>query len=480
MNPLVVLAFGIAVVVGSILVLRIHAFLALILGALLVASLTTAPQLEAYARSRKMSEKETQSLANSSVGIRVTKEFGNACGRIGILIALASIVGKCLMDSGAADRIVRSITGVLGERHAPLGFLISGYVLGIPIFFDTVFLLMVPLCKAMWMRTRKRYTLYILAVIAGGSMTHSLVPPTPGPLMVAGELKVDIGIMILMGCFVGALTAFIGLLYAYWIDHRLQIPVRDTEQALAELEAVSRRDERELPPLWMALAPVLMPVLFIGATTLVEMLWKPAQINALSAQAQQIIAVIKWLGDPNIALTVATALAMIMLIYIKRPGTKQLTAAMNESLADGGQILLLTAAGGAFGGMLQQTGVGAEIQSFIAGKSGAVLPIAFLVTVLVRAAQGSATVAMITAVGMFASIATPEQLGFHPVYLAIAIGCGSKPLAWMNDSGFWVIGKMSGMTESETLKTFSAQTSIEGLAGLLITMLLSKVLPMAG
>ena len=259
MAPHWILLCGIVVVVGGILLVRLHAFLALILGALVVASLTGPAQLEAYAKSKKMSEKDTSKLVATASIDRVTTEFGVTCGKIGVLIALASIVGKCLMDSGAADRIVRSVSGVLGQQRTPIAFFASGYLLGIPVFFDTVFLLMVPLAKAMWMRSRKNYVLYIMAIIAGGSMTHSLVPPTPGPLAVAAVLKVDMGTMILMGCVVGLLCALPGMAYAWWIDARMNLPVRETAQtSLAELEKISQRDEASLPPLWISLAPIHM------------------------------------------------------------------------------------------------------------------------------------------------------------------------------------------------------------------------------
>ncbi len=481
MNPLVIVLLGTVAVVGCILALRLHAFLALLVGALLVASLTSTAQLEAYAAAKKMPVKEAAEFAKSSVGERVTTEFGNACGKLGVLIALASIVGKCMMDSGAADRVVRSITRVLGEARAPLAFLLSGFVLSIPVFFDTVFLLMVPLCKAMWMRTRKNYALYFLAVIATGSMNHSLFPLTPGPLYLVKNLNIDMGLMMLMGSVVGLASAGAGMCYAVWIDRRLQLPVRESIQApLAELEAIGKLDERCLPPLWLSLLPVLLPVLLIGATTAIKLRWTAEQVASLSAFAQQSIAAVKCVGDPNIALLLSAGVAIAAVVTVKREKKPVLNDAMRSALADGGQILLIIAAGAAFGGALQQTGIGQLIAGAIAGRGHFVLPIAFLVTAFVRAAQGSATVAIITAAGIFAGMATKEQLGFHPVYLALVIGCGSKLLPWMNDSGFWVIGKMSGMTENETLKTFSAQISIEGTVGMLTVLILSRVMPMAG
>jgi GntP family gluconate:H+ symporter len=151
---------------------------------------------------------------------------------------------------------------------------------------------------------------------------------------------------------------------------------------------------------------------------------------------------------------------------------------MQNALSSAGIIILITASGGAFGKVLQQTGIGPEIQKLATAGQLAVLPLAFFVTALVRTAQGSATVAMITAVGILAGFADSATLGFHPVYLALAIGCGSKPFPWMNDSGFWIISRMSGFTEVETLKTFSVMLTSMGVVGLVVVMMLARLFPM--
>ncbi|MBW3600304.1 MAG: GntP family permease, partial [Planctomycetes bacterium] len=164
--------------------------------------------------------------ARRSVGVRVAEDFGDTCAKIAILIAMASIIGKCLLDSGAADRIVRSALRVVGERGAPGAFVGSGFVLAIPVFFDTVFYLMIPLGKAKRMRTGKSYLFYVLAICAGGTMAHSLVPPTPGPLFMAGELGVDLGLMIIGGCIAGIFASFSGYLYARWANRTWDIPLR--------------------------------------------------------------------------------------------------------------------------------------------------------------------------------------------------------------------------------------------------------------
>ncbi|MEX0726820.1 MAG: SLC13 family permease [Planctomycetaceae bacterium] len=412
--------------------------------------------------------------ANESIGERVANGFGSTCANIGILIAMASIIGKCLLDSGAADRVVRSSINLLGEKKAPVAFLSSGFLLGIPVFFDTVFYLMIPLGKALRVRTGRNYLLYVLTIIAGATMAHSLVPPTPGPLFVAEQLGVDMGVMIVAGCIVGLFTAGIGYLYAVMVNRVCELPLRESaDVSLAELTAAAQRDESELPPFWMAILPIVLPVVLIAGLTVLER--KPFGIE-LSPAAMHVA---EMLGNKNIALALSAAIAMFMLVWKKRTTREELAHAVQSALASGGVIILITAAGGAFGKVLQQTGVAGLIRDLPQSSPAMIVVLAFLITAAVRTAQGSATVAMITAVGILAGLSSGGQLGFHPVYLALAIGCGSKPVAWMNDSGFWVITRMSGMTEGEGLRYVTPMTTLMGFIGLAVTLAGVLLFPMA-
>ena len=158
---------------------------------------------------------------------RFTGALGVYCGNLAILIVCASIIGRCLLDSGAADRIVRSALNAVGERRAPLAFVISGFTLSIPVFFDTVFLLMVPLAKALRLRTGNRYLLYVLAIVAGGTMAHSLVPPTPGPLFIVEAFGVSMSSMIVGGTIVGLISASVGMVFALWANRRYELALPD-------------------------------------------------------------------------------------------------------------------------------------------------------------------------------------------------------------------------------------------------------------
>jgi len=486
-DPLWLMLIGMIVVLGGILKLRLHAFLALILGAVIVGSLTATPALRQFARDKNMTAAETEALVQQSVGERVAGAFGRTCTKIGILIAMASIIGKFLLESGAAERIVRSLLKWLGEKRAPCAFLSSGFLLGMPVFFDTVFYLMIPLGKAMGIRVGRNYGLYIMAIVAGATMTHSLVPPTPGPLFVAGELSVNIGLMIIGGIVVGIFTVSAGYLYALWANRKWPIPVRDTADiSVADLRSMTEKDQATLPPFWLSILPIVLPVLLIAGGTFFDS-WVKTQSPITTAPWWRNIAVlINNVGNPNVALTISAAIALVTFAWqhrghkSKTPSNrgKNITAFLQNALSSGGLIILITSAGGAFGGILQQTGIGYRIQELATSYRIAVLPLAFFVTAIVRTAQGSATVAMITAVGILGGLAGGGQLGFHPLYLALVIGCGSKPIPWMNDSGFWVICKMSGMTEGETLKTCSTMMTLMGIVGLLVIMILARLFPL--
>lgn len=503
MDPLIILLIGMAVVIGGVLWLRLHAFVALIGGALVVGSLATPDAINQSVMNDTRIEKDIRKQATNRLGqddsnltnlvqelhktkakhtaaqsviSRVTGAFGKACGSLGILIAMAAIIGKCLLDSGGAERIIRSALGLLGEKRAPLAFTGSGFLLGTPVFFDTVFYLMIPLGKALATRFRENYGLYIMTIVAGATMAHSLVPPTPGPLFVAVQLDVDLGLMIIMGLVVGSVACATGYIYAKFVNghKKWHVPLRDSpDSPLAKLEEIVQREDKSLPPLGLALLPVLLPIALIAGNTILEELVTEPPVGLAT-----FLGVV---GDKNIALIISAIVALGLLALQKRGDKQALFDSVQSALASGGVVILITAAGASFGTMLQQTNIAASIRELaeqykITGLM--VLPMAFLVTAVVRTAQGSATVSMITSVGIFAGMAA--TLPFHPVYLAMAIGCGSKPFPWMNDSGFWVINRMSGMTIGETIRSVSFLMTAMAIDGLIAVMLLAWLFPMTG
>jgi GntP family gluconate:H+ symporter len=197
----------------------------------------------------------------------------------------------------------------------------------------------------------------------------------------------------------------------------------------------------------------------------------------LSGSSDGVINVIRFLGEKNLALILGAASAIIMLLYYKDED-KTSKGSVQEALMSAGVIILITSAGGAFGGMLQQTGISTRIGELTQGYQMALIPLAFLIAAVVRTAQGSATVAMITASGILSGIATTMSLEYHMLYIGLAVACGSKLIPWMNDSGFWIVCKMSNLTEQEALKTFSPMLTIMGIVGLIVTMIAAKVFPL--
>ncbi len=502
MDPLIILLIGMAVVIGGVLWLRLHAFVALIVGALVVGSLATPDAIQQSVMNDTRIEKDIRKQATNRLGqdnsnltnlvqelhetqakhaaaqsviSRVTGAFGKACGSLGILIAMAAIIGKCLSESGGAERIIRSALGLLGEKRAPLAFTGSGFLLGTPVFFDTVFYLMIPLGKALAMRFRENYGLYIMTIVAGATVAHSLVPPTPGPLFVAVQLDVDLGLMILMGLVVGSVACATGYVYAKFVNghDKWRVPLRDSaDLPLTKLEEIAQRDNKSLPPLGLALLPVLLPIVLIAGNTILQKLIDDPPVGLANF--------LGLVGDKNIALIISAAVALGLLAMQKRGDKQALFDSVQSALASGGVVILITAAGASFGSMLQQTNIAARIGGLAADfeiTGLLVLPLAFFVTAVVRTAQGSATVSMITSVGIFAGMAA--TLPFHPVYLAMAIGCGSKPFPWMNDSGFWVINRMSGMTIRESIRSISFLMTVMAIDGLVAVMLLAWLFPMS-
>ena len=447
-------------VILMITVLKMNAFIALISSAVVVSLLAPGDLAEKISR--------------------VAEAFGNTAGSIGIVIALAVVIGKCMMDSGAADRIVRAFLSVLGEKRSSTALMASGFVLSIPVFFDTVFYLLVPLARSMHRRTKKHYLKYAMAIVAGGVVTHSLVPPTPGPLIMADNLGIDIGVMIMVGVLVALPAAVVGMIFSGYADRRMNIKMRPLGGELSEPEPLG---DNQLPALSVSLLPIILPVLLVSTNTIVRTIAEGAADGSRLSRAAAITAV---LGNVNLAMLISTAIAMWMLKSKRSLTNTQLGKVVEVSLMSGGVIILITAGGGAFGAMLKAAQIGPAIEKLFASDTGQptsglmLLVLGALIAVLMKIAQGSTTVAMITSSAMIGSMITSTQtLGYHPVYLAAAIGGGSMVGSWMNDSGFWIFVKMSGLTEAEGLKTWTPLLAIVGLTSIVVSLLLALILPMA-
>jgi len=460
MHPLLILALGIFTIIFMITALRINAFIALITSAILVSLLAPG----------ELSERVS----------RVAKAFGDTAGNIGIVIALAVVIGKCMMDSGAADRIVRGFLSLLGEKRCSTALVASGFVLSVPVFFDTVFYLVVPLARSMHRRTKKNFLKYVLSIAAGGVVTHSLVPPTPGPLVMADNLGIDVGVMIMVGALVAIPAAIVGTFFAAWRDRRMNIPMRPLGDAYSEPEPLA---DDQLPGLLVSVLPIILPVLLVSANTVFRAAAKGAADGSSLHRAADMAAIF---GNVNLAMLISAAIACVMLKSKRSLTNAELAKVVEVSLMSGGIIILITAAGGAFGAMLKAAQIGPAIENLFKSEGASptsglmLLVIGVLIACVIKIAQGSGTVAMITASAMIAAMVTSTKtLGYHPAYLATAIGGASMMGSWMNDSGFWIFVKMTGLTEAEGLKSWTPLLAVVGFSGVVVSFLLAIVLPMA-
>lgn len=450
-----------AIVVGGILWLRLHPFLAMLAAAYTVAMMTPADSLRRFSDMRvakgEISVEAAKKFTASTAAERIANEFGTTCAKVGILIAMAGIIGECLLVSGAAESIAAAALRWTGIGKAQWAFFLTSFVLGIPVFLATLFCLLLPMAKAMTKRTGRDYLLYILCIIAGGTITHSLVPPAPGPALVASNLGVNLGTMILAGLILGFGASLSGYFIARITCRRVSfdLPI--------DIEAKPDAASHPLPPLSLSIAPVVLPLVLIGLQ------------EVFRGDPRPFAAVLRVLGHTDIALLLG-AIAALLLVARYRP-LEGNAKTVQTALTHAALVILIIASGGAFGGTLQQTGIADEIGRLVGGAQALGLPVVWLITALVRTAQGSATVAMITAIPIAAAFIDSGS-PVAPVYFAAAIGFGSKPIPWMNDGGFWAVAKMSGMTERQTLRTMTPMMTLQGVAGLLLTMLAAWLVPL--
>ena len=352
--PFAILAIAVTFIIVAITKLRMHAFLALILAAFLTGFLT--PAFNAATLAKLPATMLSDARTNSWIAaVEITAlEFGNAAGTIAISIGLASIIGLCLMESGAADKVVRRFLAVFGEKRAGLALLASTYVLSIPIFFDTMFMLMVPLARALALRTGKNYLLYIMAVCGAAVITHTLTVPHPGPLAMVDNLHVDPGLSLLWGLVAGLLPCLICYGLVKWLDHRLRVPLRETPgAALSELAKITQKPEHELPSFGASVAPVLLPIFLISAGSFIKVLADyPTAINALGGPHgfAAISKVALFIGNKNIALLIGTTIGLIVLARQRQISLGTVEELLGPPIATAATIILITAAGGAFGG----------------------------------------------------------------------------------------------------------------------------------
>jgi gluconate:H+ symporter, GntP family len=458
--PLVVLGVSLVLVITLITVVRLHALLALVLAAMCTGLMARVGSLPGEAaRGHWLTAIEL-----------TTAGFGHMAQQIAIIIILASIIGICLLESGAADRIVTTFLNLFGEKLAGLALLTSTYIVAIPIFFDTIFMLLIPLAQALYRRTGRDYMLYVMAICCAAAISHSMIIPHPGPVAMAAALNLDAGVTIVVGLATGLLPLACGFLFSLYINRRM--PIRPPLRAEVVEEADAAMTAR--PPLFLSLLPVILPVALIGlASTLVAF---------AAASWPNLTSSMRFFGDRNIALAIGAAIAIWLLMYQRRLNLREAGQRFAGPLETAGMIILITCAGGAFGLMLRNAGVGDAIKLVADGmnlnSAFSLIVLAWIIALVIRVAQGSATVAMLTTAGMVG----PMMMGadVHPVCIFLAIGYGALGLSWMNDSGFWLVSRLGGFTEAQTLKSWTMLVTIISVSGLFSALGLAAAMKMLG
>ena len=445
--PFIVLLLSVAMVVILITRLRFHPFVALMLSAIFVGLIS--PDLPKV---------PGQNPLTTAVELPML-EFGIMAGKIAWVIALAAVIGTAMMESGAAEQIVNRLLKTLGEKRVALALIISGFVLSIPVFFDTVFFLLIPLGITLALKTGKDFVLYVVAIAGGAVIAHSIVPPTPGPLIMAEILNIELGTVILAGLVAGIIPAIAVFGVAKWLNKKLDIPVRVADKHVTSVQ--------NPPSLMLSILPVIVPLLMISLASIVA---------SITGNVPDWIA---FQGNKNIAMGTGAVLALYLWRKTQKLKSKDLWEGIAKPLEIAGVIILITSAGGAYGAMIKHSGIGDAISLTTAGLNVNYILLAWMIAAAMKIAQGSGTVSMIATAAIMAALIGPnEQLPYHPVYILLSIGFGSLFISWMNDSGFWVVARMSGFTEREALQTWTVLLGILALVGLFQVLLMSWILPL--
>jgi GntP family gluconate:H+ symporter len=390
---------------------------------------------------------------------------GDTLGSIAVVVGLGTILGKMMAESGAATRIATTLIARFGDRRVHWTIMVVAFILGIPVFFEVGFVLLVPLVFTIARRTGMSLVKVGIPLVAGLSVVHGLVPPHPAAMLAVTAYGADLGRTIFYAAIVGLPTAAVaGPIWASWIAPRITLPA---ENPMAEqLVGGSTGELASLPGFSVSLFTVLVPViLMLGASA----------GDVALAQGSTLRTALDFLGAPIVALLLALLYAFWSLGIARGMTGARMLAMANDCLAPTAAVLLVIGAGGGFKGVLIDSGVGGAIAGVAIKARISPLILAWVAATLVRVATGSATVAMTTAAGIVAPIAAAMS-HTSPELLVLATGAGSLMLSHVNDAGFWLIKEYFNMTVPQTMATWTAAETIIGVLGLLLTLALSAVI----
>ena len=382
--------------------------------------------------------------------------FGGTLGKIGLVIVLGVIIGTFLENSGGAFTMAEKILKVIGKKRVPTAMGIIGYFVSIPVFADSGFIILSPLNKSLSKKAGISLAASVIALAMGLMVTHNLVPPTPGPIAAVGILGADLGLVMVWGIAVSTLAFIIGLIYAKKYAGKTYI---DPNPELTDEEVEKRL--KEAPGAFKAFLPILVPIVLIVVKSLITFKTEGTDLAAWQS-------LLVFLGEPVIALIVGMFLSFML---PKKLDKEMLSSAgwVGKALRDAAAIILITGAGGIFGKILQNSGIADLLGDSLANASlGLWLP--FLLAAVIKTAQGSSTVALITTASIMAPLM--QKLGFESetakAMVVLSIGAGSAVFSHANDSFFWIVTQMTGMSVSLGYRLYSLGTFIVGTSAALI------------
>ncbi|HEY4993053.1 MAG TPA: gluconate:H+ symporter [Nakamurella sp.] len=437
---------GIAVIVLLITWLKLHAFLALMIGAIgvgLAAGLGGAGSVAAFA-----------------------KGFGDTMGGVGILIGLGAMYGKLLADSGGADRIVDTLISRSSVKALPWTMALVGALIGLPMFFEVGLVLLMPVIILVARRSGLPLMRIAIPTLAGLSAMHGLVPPHPGPLVAIQALGANLGLTLALGVAVAIPTVIIaGPLFSKLAARWAPVPV-PALFVTAEDEGIDVTT-RPRPSFGAALVSILIPVVLMLLSALTDIVWAGSDSPAKT--------LIDFLGTPVVALGIAVIAGIFILGRGGKMNKDAIADTLEKSLPPIAGIVFIVGAGGGFKQVLISTGIGQVIADAVEGSALSVLFLAWVVAVLIRVATGSATVATVTAAGILAPVAA-DLTSPHVALMVLAIGSGSLFLSHVNDAGFWLVKGYMGTSIGQTLKTWTVMECLVSICGLIGVLLLSIVI----
>jgi GntP family gluconate:H+ symporter len=459
---LLVAGIGIALLLFLIIKARLQPFVALLAVSIAVGLLAGLSVTELFGTVQRSDAVST-----------IESGMGGTLGHIAIIIGLGTMLGSILEISGGAEVLASRLLTLFGERRAPLAMGLTGLIFGIPVFFDVGIFVLAPLVYAAAKRSGKSVVLYCLPMLAGLSMTHAFLPPHPGPVAAAGLLHVQLGWIILMGLACGIPAVLAAWAWAAWIGKRVFVEVpQDMVEAAEESRRAVLAEQRAAGPGAQEKPVALGAVLGIIGTPLVLIL--AATFSSIGMGPSTGRSVIEFFGNPFVALTIALLLAYYVLGLRRGWSRKSLETVSTSSLKPVGNILLVVGAGGVFGAVLKASGVAQALSDTFHGVGLPVIVLSYLISLVLRVAQGSATVAIVTTAGIVAPLLAEGHHSQAFVALVImAVSAGSIFASHVNDGGFWMVAKYFGISERDTLKTWTVLESVLSLAGFAVALVLS-------